>query len=85
MFELLDGNAVICDVRAYGFPRTVWARPGEGDTLAISYSCDGGTTFTAWAAGPVTAYTQAVFDAPITHIKGQRTGGSGTTSAFGIC
>lgn len=83
---LVDGNAVVWDVvPTPRYPFTVWVRPAAGDTVAVSYSCDGGTTYTAWAAGGVTSYTESVFDAPISHIKFQRTAGSGTTSAYGVC
>lgn len=83
--ELPDGTAVEFDMKGFAFPSTVWVRPASGDTVAISYSCDGGTTYTAWSAGAVTVYTESVFDAPITHLKFQRTAGSGTTSACGVC
>lgn len=82
---LVNGTAVVVSTADYPLPATVWVRPAAGDTVALSYSCDGGTTYTAWSAGSVTAYTESVFDGPITHIKGQRTAGSGTTSAFGVC
>ena len=82
---LSSGTAVSLSMKNYPLPCTVWARPVAGDTVLLSYSCDGGTTYTAWAAGGVTVYTESVFDAPITHLKGQRTGGAGTTSTFGVC
>lgn len=82
---LLDGTAVVKSMAGAPVPCTVFARPAAGDTVTISYSCDGGTTYTAWPAGGVAAYTEDVLDAPVTHIKGQRTAGAGTTSAFGVC
>lgn len=82
---LADGTAVVKAMSGVEFPSTVWARPASGDTVSVEYSCDGGTTYTAWSAGAVTAYTESVFDAPITHLRFQRTAGSGTTSAYGVC
>lgn len=82
---LLDGTAVEKSMAGAPIPCTVFARPAAGDTVAIEYSCDGGTTYTAWPAGAVVAYTESVLDAPVTNIRGQRTVGSGTTSVFGVC
>lgn len=82
---LIDGTAITVAMGGCPVPCTLWARPAAGDTVSISYSCDGGTTYTAWPAGGVTAYAEDILDAPVTHIKGQRTAGSGTTSAFGVC
>lgn len=83
--ELPNGDAVELRMNGVHVPFTVWARPGDGDTVTIWYSCDGGTTYTEWAAGAVTAYTETTFVSPVSHIKGQRTSGSGTSSAFGAC
>ena len=80
-----SGTAVPVAMAEVEFPSTVWVRPAAGDTVSVEYSCDGGTTYTAWSHGPVTAYTESVFDAPITHLRFQRTAGSGTTSAYGVC
>jgi hypothetical protein len=82
---LTDGTSATIELADAMIPLTVFARPASGDTVSIEYSCDGGTTYTAWSAGAVTAYAESVFDAPITHLKGQRTAGAGTTSAFGVC
>lgn len=82
---LTDGTAQIIVMSNAPLPCTVFANPAAGDTITISYSCDGGTTYTNWAAGAVAVYTESVFDAPITHIRGQRTAGAGVTSVFGVC
>lgn len=82
---LADGTAVVLDLKWNEFPLTVFANPVSGDTVTVSYSCDGGNTYTAWSAGSVTVYTESVFDAPVTHLKFQRTAGSGTTSTYGVC
>lgn len=80
-----SGTAVIVPMRGAPLPATVWVNPAAGDTVTVTYSCDGGTTYTAWAAGSVTAYTETVFDSGITHLKFQRTAGTGTTSTYGVC
>lgn len=80
---LADGNAVTISMFTAPLPCTVWVRPAAGDTVTYSHSCDGGTTYTV--RGAVTAYTEDVLDAGVTHLKFQRTAGSGTTSAYGVC
>lgn len=82
---LADGTAVTVDTKWMDFPLTVFANPVVGDTVTVSYSCDGGTTYTTWSPGAVTTYTESVFDSGITHLKFQRTGGAGTTSTYGVC
>lgn len=82
---LVDGVAIVIPMAGGPLPATVWTVPVAGDTVTISYSTDGGTTYQTWQYGAVTAYTESVFDSGITHIKGQRTAGSGTTSTFGVC
>ena len=82
---LINGVAVVISMQHAPIPCTVWARPATGDGLTISYSCDGGTTYETWPSGVVATYTTDVLEAPITHLKGQRASGSGTTSTFGVC
>lgn len=81
---LTDGNAVIYQMANISFGATVWTTPAAGDTITISYSVDNGTTFTTWPAGAVTSTTSDTLVGAITHIKFQRTAGSGTTSTYGV-
>lgn len=84
-----DGDVQTFAMKGYAFPSTVWARPGSGYSVTVAYSCDGGTTFTNWAAGAVTSYTESVFDAPISHLRFTRaqtvSPDSGVPSAAGVC
>lgn len=83
---LPDGVAITKELKSYQCPTTVWVQPGFGsptDGISVWYSANGGATFKLWGAGEVFAYTDTVFDSPITHLKFQRTSGTGTNSTFG--
>lgn len=84
-----DGDVQTFDMKGYAFPSTVWASPGSGYSIAVAYSCDGGTTFTNWAAGTVSSYTESVFDAPISHLRFTRAATESPTSSAvsraGVC
>jgi len=80
---LADGTAVVLELADAVVPMTVFLNPAVGDTVTYSHSCDGGTTYTV--RGAVTAYTEDVLDSGITHLKVQRTAGSGNTSTYGVC
>jgi len=82
---LADGTAVVVEAKWLDYPLTVWVNPVAGDTVTVSYSCDGGTTYANWPSGAVTAYTEDVLVSGVTHLKVQRTAGSGTTSTYGVC
>lgn len=82
---LPDGTAVDLNMAQSPLPATVWARPGAGDTVTISYSTDGGVSWNVWGPGAVTAYAESIFDSGVTHIRGQRTAGSGAASEYGVC
>ena len=81
---LADGNAVTEVMMGAPIPCTVWTRPASGDTVTVSYSVDGGQNYETWSNGAVTAYSDDVLLGPITHVKFQRTAGSGTTSTYGV-
>lgn len=84
-----SGDVQTFAMQGYAFPSTVWARPGSGYSITVSYSCDGGVTYSTWAAGTVTAYAESVFDAPISHLRFTRSQtaspDSGAVSAAGVC
>lgn len=85
-----DGSDVqTFEMKGYAFPSTVWAAPGSGYSITVSYSCDGGVNYTNWSAGSVTAYTESVFDAPISHLKFTRAQTSspatGNECRAGVC
>ena len=70
------------------YPCTAWTQPAAGDTVVMSYSLDGGVNYTASTLGDVTSASTTkslVFYSEVTHIKFQRTAGSGTTSTCGVC
>lgn len=82
---LVDGASQIIVMRGAPLPSTVYAKPAPGDTVTIEYSVDDGATYTAWALGGVTVNSDTTFDSGVTHLRGTRTAGSGTTSEFGVC
>lgn len=82
---LANGNAVNVCVRGAAMPMTVWVRPTGGDTVTVSYSCDGGANYAVWPAGAVTVYTEDTLMSGVTHLRLQRTAGSGTASSWGVC
>lgn len=81
---LPDGTAKIEVMTGAPLPCTVWVRPASGDTVTVSYSVDGGSNYETWVPGAVTAYSDDTLLGPVTHLKFQRTAGSGTTSAYGV-
>lgn len=84
---LADGNAVIIPMAGARLGCVVWTEPVVGDTVTVSYSYDGGTTYYEWPHGPVTSTSTDKADTvngAITHVKFQRTGGAGTTSTYGV-
>lgn len=87
---LLDGAAVITSMAGAPLPCTIWVNPAPGDTLSVGISLDGGTRYDPWPNGDVTSTSPAtsLSDAlmsGVTHIKIQRTVGTGTASTWGIC
>lgn len=82
---LESSNAVVLNMKDRPIPCTVWVQPTVGDTVTVSYSLDNGTTYTTWPNGPVTAASSDVLTSGITHLKFQRTAGTGVTSTCGVC
>lgn len=83
---LANGTAVEKNVGAgWPLPLTVWVDPASGDTVRVRYSTDGGVNWRTSSISGATAYQETVFDSGITALEFQRTGGSGTTSAYGAC
>ena len=80
---LADGTAVTISLSECTVPFTVFAEPKSGDTVTITYSNDGGTNYHALAA-VTTFYSNTVLSG-LTHLKFQRTAGTGTTSTCGVC
>jgi hypothetical protein len=62
-------------------PCTVWVRPVT-DTVAVSYSVDGGQNYDAWPNGAVVVYADDSLLSGVTHIKFTAT--TGGTSTYGI-
>lgn len=82
--KLADGTAVVVNMKGAQIPCTVWTVPAAGDTVTVSYSVDGGVTYTVWPPGAVIAASNDTLVGPVTDIKFQRTAGAGTTSTYGI-
>lgn len=85
-----DGSDVqTFEMKGYSFPSTVFAAPGSGYSITVSYSVDGGVNYTSWSAGSVSSFTESVFDAPISHLKFTRAQTSspatGNESRAGVC
>ena len=80
---LTDGTVVEVPMVGAPLPATVWANPAAGDTVTVSYSLDNGTTYTVIVA--TTVAWEVRFESGITHLKFQRTAGTGTTSTCGVC
>jgi len=80
---LANGEAVVIAMEAIPVPRLVYVVPGAGDTVTVQYSPNG-VDYQAWDNVAVTAYSNAVLNAPVASIKFQRTAGSGTTSKVGV-
>lgn len=81
---LVNGNAVVVPMAGARIGAAVWVVPAAGDTITVSYSLDGGTTYENWPDGPVTVASNDAIAAAVTHIRFQRTAGAGTTSTYGI-
>jgi hypothetical protein len=86
---MVDGTAIIIEMEGAPIPATTWVVPVAGDTITVSYSLDGGTSYIAWPNGAVTSASAAalkelVFYGGVTHLKFQRTGGAGVTSTCGV-
>lgn len=85
---LINGTAIVKYMQDITLPATVWALPVAGDTITVSYSLDGGTTYLAWELGDITSASSEkalMFYSGVTHIKWQRTAGAGITSTCGVC
>lgn len=82
---LESGTAEIVNMYAKPLPATIWTLPVAGDTVTVSYSVDNGVSYNTWPNGAVTAFSKDMLVSGITHLKFQRTAGSGTTSTYGVC
>lgn len=80
-----SGTAVTISLIGAPVPSTLWAIPAAGDTVNMWVSFDNGTNWTEWSKGAVTAAANAALISGATHLKAQRTAGTGTTSTFGVC
>lgn len=83
--SLTSGTAIVVQMTGAPIPATIWARPGAGDTVTVSYSTDNQQNWNTWPAGAVTTYTEDILNSGITHIRFQRTAGTGSTSTAGVC
>jgi hypothetical protein len=65
-------------------PFTVWVEPTGGDEVTVWVKNAADATPQEWPDGPVTDATTGVVFGPVFSFIFQRTGGSGTTSKFGV-
>ena len=82
--KLIDSSAVILGMHQAPIPVMVRVNPAAGDSVTVSTSTDGAVSFTDWAYGAATIYQQMVLVSAVTHIKFQRTAGTGTTSTYEV-
>ena len=85
---LTSDTAITHDMKWAPQPLSVWVNPVAGDTITVSYSLDNGATYTAWSLGAITSAStdkSLVFYSGITHLRFQRTAGTGVTSTYGVC
>lgn len=82
---LKDGNGVIISMAGASIPSTLWVNPVAGDTVNLWVSFDNGGNWLQWDNGPVTTLSALTLSSGCTHIKAQRTVGTGVTSTFGVC
>ena len=82
--QLADGNSV--EVICSGLPlnSVAWVDPTAGDTITVTYKTSAHSSAQAWPPGPVTAYAEYRIGGSLYSMTFQRTGGSGTTSKYGI-
>jgi len=82
---LIDGVPIIIPMINFVFPATVWVAPAVNDSVTVSYSVDNGNTYKIWPNGVATEFSNDTLISGVTHLKFQRTAGSGITSTYGIC
>ena len=83
LLALVDGTAVTIEMFGAPVPCTIWTVPAAGDTVTVSYSVDNETTYETIVT--TTVAWEDVIETGITHLKFQRTAGTGTTSTYGVC
>ena len=82
---LANGTAVTYPMQGCPLPAVAWAEAVTGDTVTITYSVDGGANYRALVPANVTSgYQEWRIGTNVTHLKFQRTAGSGTTSTYGV-
>lgn len=81
---LVDGTAVIIEMFGAPVPCTVWTVPAAGDTVTVSYSTDNEANYDVIAV-TAAAKWEGRLESGITHLKFQRTAGTGVTSTYGVC
>lgn len=77
-----DGVEEVIQMAGAPVPCTVYINPAVGDTVSYWYSLDGGVSYIL--QGTASAYTEEKLVGSVTHLKFQRTAGSGTTSSYGV-
>lgn len=86
---LADDTAFIISMVDQPIPATAWVRLLAADitgttSITVSYSLDNGANYITIAV-VTTATWEVTFDSGITHLKFQRTAGTGETSTCGVC
>ncbi len=86
---LVDDYAVIVPTVGGPLPATVWvnleaADIAAGTQVTVSYSKNGGEKYTTLAIVTADGW-EDIIESGITHLKFQRTAGTGVTSTCGVC
>lgn len=81
---LVDGNEKIIDLSGATIPATLWVNPLGGDTVNLWVSFDNMVTWVTWPNSAVTSFSYLTMLSGASHIKAQRTVGTGNTSSFGV-
>ena len=87
---LVDGLVRNISMRGASLPATVWVNPLGSDAVSVWYSKDSGAKWVLWENGAVVAgdpesKKELGFFSGVTHIRFQRTAGTGITSTCGVC
>lgn len=86
---LVDGTAVVVSTVGLNLPSTVSVTLETADisastAITVSYSRNGGAKYTSLAV-VTAAEWEDILESGITHLKFQRTAGTGITGVGGIC
>ena len=76
-----SSDAIVVDMSGVAVPRNIWVIPSSA-TVSVEYSTDGGSSWTDWPAGDVTATTSDTLLYPVSAIRLTKV--SGTSYTYGV-